>query len=105
MVVHLRDRVPARVVAAGRGAGRLVDPVPSEVRLVVVGVPPVAIAEVVARCLDRYPNAAITDVGSVKARIAGDLARLNLNLGRYVGGHPMAGSHRSGPVTAVSEPR
>jgi len=104
VVVHLRDRVRSHaVVAAGRGAGRLEDPVPSEVRLVVVAVPPVAIAEVVARCLDRYPNAAITDVGSVKARIAGDLARLNLNLGRYVGGHPMAGSHRSGPVTAVSE--
>ena len=104
VVVHLRDRVRTHaVVASGRGAGRLEDPIASEVKLVIVAVPPVAIGEVVARSLDKYPNATVTDVGSVKSRIATDLAKLHINLGRYVGGHPMAGSQHSGPITAVSE--
>ena len=79
------------------------EPIASEVKLVIVAVPPVAIGEVVARSLDKYPNATVTDVGSVKSRIATDLAKLHINLGRYVGGHPMAGSQHSGPITAVSE--
>lgn len=104
VVVHLRDRVRSHaVVAAGRGAGRLEAPDAAEVKLVVVATPPAAIAEVVAASLEKYPNAAITDVGSVKSRIASDLAALKINTGRYVGGHPMAGSHHSGPLTAVSE--
>lgn len=103
VVVHLRDRVRSHaVVAAGRGAGRLEAPNPCEVKLVVVAVPPAAIAQVIAACLEKYPNAAITDVGSVKSRIAADLEALRINLGRYVGGHPMAGSQHTGPLTAVS---
>lgn len=104
VVVHLRDRDRSHaIVAAGRGAGRLEPPHAADVRLVVVAVPPVAIAEVVAGCLERYPNAAVTDVGSVKARIVADLESRGVNLGRYLGGHPMAGSQRSGPLTAAAE--
>lgn len=103
-VVHLRDRVHSHaVVAAGRGAGRLDAPHPAEVRLVVVAVPPVAIAEVVSSALESYPHAVVTDVGSVKSRIVADLEALRINLARYVGGHPMAGSHHSGPLTAAAE--
>lgn len=104
VVVHLRDRVHSHaVVAAGRGAGRLDQPDPNEVRLVIVAVPPAAIAQVVASALDRYPHAAVTDVGSVKGRIASDLEGLRTNLARYIGGHPMAGSQHAGPLTAVGE--
>ncbi len=105
VVVHLRDRDRSHaMVAAGRGAGRLEEPIASEVKLVIVAVPPVAIGEVVARSLDKYPNATVTDVGSVKSRIATDLAkRCTSTSGRYVGGHPMAGSHQSGPLTAAPE--
>lgn len=104
VVVHLRDRVRSHaVVAAGRGAGRLEAPDAGEVKLVIVAVPPAAIAQVVAASLEKYPNAAITDVGSVKARIAADLAALGINTRRYLGGHPMAGSHHTGPLTAVGE--
>ena len=43
VVVHLRDRVRTHaVVASGRGAGRLEDPIASEVKLVIGAVPPVA---------------------------------------------------------------
>lgn len=104
VVVHLRDRVRSHaVVAAGRGAGRLEPPNDAEVKLVVVATPPATIAQVVAAALERYPSAVVTDVGSVKSRIAADLEAMRINLGRYVGGHPMAGSHHSGPLTAVSE--
>jgi prephenate dehydrogenase len=40
------------------------------------------------------PGLTITDVGSVKARICVEAARLGLS--GFVGGHPMAGSERSG---------
>lgn len=104
VVVHLRDRVRSHaVVAGGRGAGRLEAPNAHEVKLVVVAVPPAVIGQVVAASLEKYPNAAITDVGSVKARIVADLEASRMNLRRYVGGHPMAGSHRTGPLTAVAE--
>lgn len=102
--VHLRDRTRSTaVVAAGRGAGMLDAPAAAEVRLVVVAVPPAAIGGVVAAALRKYPNAAVTDVGSVKAGIAAELTGLGAATERYLGGHPMAGSHRSGPLTANKE--
>ena len=102
--VHLRDKVRSNaVVAAGRGAGLLDAPVPAEVQLVVVAVPPAVTGEVVAAALAKYPNAAVTDVGSVKARIAADVAAAGVDAARYVGGHPMAGSHHTGPLTAAAE--
>ncbi|BEH03629.1 hypothetical protein SDC9_120060 [bioreactor metagenome] len=104
VVVHLKDRDRSHaIVAAGRGAGRLEAPDPAQVKLVVVATPPAVIAQVVAASLEKYPNAVVTDVGSVKTRITSDLQALHINLRRYVGGHPMAGSHQSGPLTAAPE--
>ena len=66
--------------------------------VVLVCTPLPAIAETAARALAASPGAVVTDVGSVKAgvvrgveRLAGDVAA------RFVGGHPMGGSERSGP--------
>jgi prephenate dehydrogenase len=73
------------------------------VALVVVAVPPRAIAEVVAAALRTYPAATVTDVGSVKAGVLGTLWDSGLELERYVGSHPMAGSQHSGPVTARAD--
>nr|NLI49114.1 prephenate dehydrogenase [Propionibacterium sp.] len=103
--VHLTDAVPAHaLVAASRGAGT-VDPVdPAAVRLVVVAVPPAHLADEVAAALQAYPRATVTDVGSVKGTIINDLrARGGLKLKRYCGGHPMAGSHHAGPLTARAD--
>jgi len=102
--VHLRDRVRSHaVVAAGRGAG-VVEPVdPASARLVVVAVPPTAVPRVVASSLARYPNAVVTDVGSVKSKILDEVITLTEDASRYIGGHPMAGSHQSGPLTAAAE--
>lgn len=85
--------------AISLGAGD--HPVPGAVpQLVLVAVPPVHIAEVVAEALES--GAFVTDVGSVKAL---PLEQLSDRVGeealaRYVGSHPMAGSERSGPLAA-----
>ena len=99
--VHLQDRTTSHArVAAGLGAGTLEAPDPAAVALVVVAVPPGAIAAVVLDSLEAYPHATVTDVGSVKAGVLSALWSREVDLGRYVGSHPMAGSQHSGPVTA-----
>jgi prephenate dehydrogenase len=99
--VHLVDAVPSHaMVAAGLGAGTAEPAEPSEVGLVVVAVPPRTIADVVGESLRTYPYATVTDVGSVKAGVLDALWERPVDLTRYVGSHPMAGSHHSGPVTA-----
>jgi prephenate dehydrogenase len=72
-----------------------------EPAVVVVAVPPDHLGAVIAEQLQRGAPV-VTDVGSVKsaplaaaATLVGDDA-----LRRYVGGHPLAGSERSGPFAA-----
>ncbi len=102
--VHLRDhKISHARVAAGLGAGTIDPPVSADVQLVVVAVPPVAIAEVVVHSLQVYPRATVTDVGSVKAGVLDALWRRGVDLSRYVGSHPMAGSQHSGPITARAD--
>jgi prephenate dehydrogenase len=85
--------------ASGLGAGRRRQPgdVP---QLVVVAVPPAALGAVISRALVASPDAVITDVGSVKCAPLREVAELP-GAERYVGGHPMAGSERSGPLAAT----
>ncbi|MFX4270657.1 prephenate dehydrogenase [Propionibacteriaceae bacterium Y1685] len=98
--VHVTDRVTSHaLVAAGLGAGSAEAPDPQQVEVVVVAVPPDALTDVVADALQRYPRAVVTDVGSVKGAVLRTLVPTP-GLERYVGSHPMAGSHRSGPVPA-----
>lgn len=104
VTVHLADKVSSHArVAASRGAGTIGKPDPEAVRLVVVAVPPAALAQAIARALSTYPNATVTDVGSVKGTILASLRSAGLDLSRYVGSHPMAGSQRVGPLTASAD--
>jgi len=67
-------------------------------QVVVVAVPPDHLGETIQRALSDT-DAVVTDVGSVKGgplRAVGSHPRL----AAYVGGHPMAGSERSGPLAA-----
>jgi prephenate dehydrogenase len=71
--------------------------------LVFVCTPVPEIAAAAALCLSADPGALVTDVGSVKTQVmvevegtAGDAAS------RFVGGHPLAGSERSGPEHAAA---
>lgn len=70
-------------------------------RVVVVAVPPDHLGEQVAHALETT-QAVVTDVGSVKvAPLRAVASRVGADvLARYVGGHPMAGSERSGPLAA-----
>lgn len=99
--VHLRDnRLSHARVASSLGAGTTEVPIRDEVALVVAAVPPAALAEVITHALHAYPNAVVTDVGSVKGPVLAALREHDADLSRYVGSHPMAGSQYSGPMTA-----
>lgn len=103
-LVHLSDLSSSHArVAAGLGAGTVDPPQAAQVGLVVVAVPPAALASVISAALLNYPNAIVTDVGSVKAGVLHQLWGSGADLSRYVGSHPMAGSQRTGPVTARAD--
>jgi prephenate dehydrogenase len=99
--VVLRDTSEENVrTAHGLGAGRAARP-DDRPQLVVVAVPPAAVADGIVDALGRTA-AVVTDVGSVKAAPLEEVAaRVGADdLARYVGSHPMAGSERSGPLAA-----
>ena len=83
--------------ASGLGAGRVATGTELP-QLVVVAVPPDHLGQVIRDVLEST-DAVVTDVGSVKS---GPLAAVvgTPGIERYVGGHPMAGSERSGPLAA-----
>ena len=105
--VLLSDTDPAAVdVAVTRGAGTAESGTTgsdASVGLVVVAVPPAAVAAVVVERLARHRGAVVTDVSSVKALPLRTLLSGPVELDRYVGGHPMAGSERSGPGAARAD--
>lgn len=71
--------------------------------LVIAAVPPPAIATVLAEAAPvAAEGALLTDVAGTKQGVVADVARLLPASAspRYVGGHPMAGSERSGPGAA-----
>ncbi len=100
VTVHLRDADPTVAhIAASRGAGSD-DPPGADPELVVIATPPDSLADEIARALGDYPESTVTDVGSVKAEPVRQLLDRGVDLRRYVGSHPMAGSERSGPLAA-----
>jgi prephenate dehydrogenase len=70
--------------------------------VVVVATPIDTIPDLVARSLSGAPDAVITDVGSIKSHLLIEVQRRAPvgDLPRYVPGHPMGGSERSGPEHA-----
>jgi prephenate dehydrogenase len=97
------------VDAHARGAERLGAGHPrrgEHVDVAVVAVPPRSAASVVCSVLRSEPDCTVCDTASVKGNVQRDIAASLGNstdaeaLSRYVGGHPIAGSERSG-VTAA----
>lgn len=103
--VRLRDTSPtAEALARDVGAGEIDQPEDPEPALVVVATPPDVTAGVIGSALHMYPNAVVTDVASVKGVILDEVRGLaDLDLTRYVGGHPMAGREKTGPAAATGE--
>lgn len=89
----------ARAQAADAGIPTVddLDTVVEQCDVLVVAVPPAAIAGVLHQVAARRPELVVTDVASVKAPAALGLDALPA---RWIGGHPMAGTERSGFLAA-----
>uniref|UniRef100_UPI00109D6653 prephenate dehydrogenase n=1 Tax=Microbacterium sp. K41 TaxID=2305437 RepID=UPI00109D6653 len=101
--VALTDASPAQLrLAVDYGAGRLAaaDDAPA---LIVVAVPPDVTADVVQAELERYPDAVVTDVASVKLEPFRTLRDRGVDLARYIGSHPLAGRERGGAISARAD--
>lgn len=96
--VHLEDVDPDHVeLAVSLGAG--VAEAASDPTLVIVAVPPRATIDAVRDALERFGSAVVvTDVASVKSPVCSAI-----DDPRFVGGHPMAGKERSGPLAASAQ--
>ena len=93
--VHLRDVDEDHLSAAvALGAGS--PEAPEAPDLVVVAVPPSAVAATARAALEEFPRAIVTDVAGVKRPVFAELEGAD-GLERFVGGHPMAGTEGSGP--------
>ena len=88
-----------RMRAVARTASR-VEEAAAAAGVVILAAPPRANLRLLRRLARAAPDVLVTDVGSVKGPIV-RMAR-SLRLRRFVGGHPMAGSERSG--LAASDP-
>ncbi|MFD8006067.1 prephenate dehydrogenase [Streptomyces mirabilis] len=100
VAVHLRDVDPVAVrTAASLGAGT-VDGSADVVDLAIVAVPPALVGRILADIQAEGVARHYTDVASVKAGPQQDVIALECDTVHYVGGHPMAGAERSGPLAA-----
>lgn len=108
--VLLTDPSPsAQAVAEDIGAGvSLADD--DQPGTVVVAAPPDVTGAEVIKALQRWPEAVVLDIASVKGAIAQQIAEAVTtgevtpqDAQRYIGTHPMAGRERSGPVAARGE--
>ncbi|MCJ7831979.1 MAG: prephenate dehydrogenase/arogenate dehydrogenase family protein [Actinobacteria bacterium] len=72
--------------------------------LVLVCAPTASLADVAAEALTASSTAIVTDIGSVKTPVNEQVASLvgESVAERFVGGHPMCGSERSGPDVAAA---
>ena len=101
--VSISDQSPAvQSLAIDYGAGRTATD-QDDPKLIIVCVPPDITASVVARELNDFQNAVVTDVASVKSGILRDLESANVDLSRYVGSHPMAGRERGGAASGRAD--
>ncbi|WP_435198480.1 prephenate dehydrogenase [Janibacter sp. GS2] len=100
--VSLEDQSETSVaLARDLGAGRITGDVAPG--LVVIASPPDVAPRLVLGALQRWPEAVVTDVTSVKQVVLADLVRAGVSLDRYVGSHPMAGRERSGAISARAD--
>ena len=95
------DESAART-AASLGAGRTGRP-PQPVDLCILAVPPARIGEILAQAQREEWARVYTDVGSVKALVYTVAEVAGADLSRFIGGHPLAGRERSGPLAARAD--
>lgn len=99
--VTLADLSPtAQRLAADLGAGTVGEPEATDV--VIVATPPDVAGQTILTALDRFPEATVTDVASVKTVLLHEVREACApgDLDRYIGSHPMAGREKSGAIAA-----
>ncbi|MGP4002619.1 prephenate dehydrogenase [Streptomyces sp. 8N706] len=103
VTTHLLDRDPRTVrTAAARGAGT--PDSPSEpVDIAILAVPPLHTAAALAEQQARKLATVYTDVASVKGLPSARIRELGCDATTMVGGHPLAGRERSGPLAARAD--
>jgi prephenate dehydrogenase len=101
--VILADASPTNLsLAIDYGAGRAAATGDAP-QLIVVCVPPDVTAEIVARELEAFPDAIVTDVASVKLAPLTELRARGADVSRYIGSHPLAGRERGGPLAGRAD--
>ncbi|KJL45932.1 prephenate dehydrogenase [Microbacterium hydrocarbonoxydans] len=101
--VVLSDTSPAQQrLAIDYGAGRAPAEGDAPV-LIVVAVPPDVTADVIQAELERFPEAVVTDVASVKLEPFRELSARGVDIRRYIGSHPLAGRERGGAISARAD--
>jgi len=104
VVVFLEDLDTEQASTAERmGAGTCTLDPGTMPRVVVVAVPPRAAAGVVVQACERFAQATITDVTSVKEQVLDQARAHGADMRRVVGGHPMAGREVSGAAGARAD--
>ncbi|WP_280717130.1 prephenate dehydrogenase [Kitasatospora sp. MAP5-34] len=102
IVVHLLDTDESAVrTASSMGAG-VVGRCKEPVDMAVLAVPPARIGVVLAAEQANGLARSYTDVASVKAEPEWDVLQRAVDPTSYIGGHPMAGRERSGPLAACA---
>lgn len=72
--------------------------------LTIICTPVDQVAPIAKTILKQHPQMIVSDVGSTKAAIVKDMATADSSLtSRFIGGHPMTGSEKSGPEHAVAD--
>ncbi|NYI03399.1 prephenate dehydrogenase [Allostreptomyces psammosilenae] len=103
VAVHLLDNdVRAARTASSLGAGQVGEP-DEPVDLAIVAVPPARVGDTLASVQARRLARSYTDVASVKHGPLRAARDLGCELSRYIGGHPMAGREKSGPLAADAQ--
>lgn len=101
--VVLSDRSPVTAAAAvDRGAGRLWDG-QETARLLVVAVPPSAIASVLVGAQQLSLAQTYSHVGSVQSRVQAEVQSAGMDLRQLCASHPVSGRERSGPAAASAD--
>jgi prephenate dehydrogenase len=103
VVVYLSDRDAAAArIAEALGAGLARTP-RHPVDLALLAVPPTQVGPALRDAQTRRFAHSYTDVAGVKGEPERDVLRLAPDPAAYVGGHPMAGRERSGPLAAAAD--
>ncbi len=98
--VFLEDTDPSQLATAMAAGAGLVFQEELIPKLVVVAVPPRSAGGVLAQASERFSEATITDVTSVKAQVLAAAVDQGADPRRLIGGHPMAGREVAGAAGA-----